>query len=65
MTRTLFVKVDDVAKELGISKAHAYKLIRSMNMELQKQGYITIAGRVSRKYFEERVYGSDLAQEVK
>lgn len=61
MTKTLFVKVDDVAKELGISKAHAYKLIRSMNGELQKQGYITIAGRVSRKYFEERVYGSDLA----
>jgi hypothetical protein len=61
MDKTLFVKVDDVANELGISKAHAYKLIRSMNCELKAKGYITIAGRVSRKYFEERVYGSDLA----
>ena len=27
--------------------------------ELKKQGYITISGRVSRKYFMEKVYGAE------
>lgn len=28
-----------------------------MNDELDKRGFLTIAGRVSRKYFEEKLYG--------
>jgi hypothetical protein len=55
--KNIFIKVDRVADELGVSKAYAYKLVRKMNDELKKQGYITIAGRVSKKYFEEKFYG--------
>lgn len=57
MARSVFIKADKVAEELGISKPHAYKLVKKMNEELKKDGYITIAGRVSRKYFEEKFYG--------
>ena len=32
--------------------------IRSMNEELARKGFITVAGKVSRTYFEERVYGA-------
>ncbi len=28
-----------------------------MNEELEEKGFITIAGRVSRKYYEEKFYG--------
>lgn len=28
-----------------------------MNDELNAKGYLTVAGRVSRKYYEERFYG--------
>jgi len=35
----------------------AYKLMRQINSELEKKGYIVIRGKVSRKYFEERIYG--------
>ena len=55
----LFMHVSEVAAELGISKSHAYKLVQKMNTEMQEMGYITIAGRINRKYFMEKTcYGS-------
>jgi DNA-binding transcriptional regulator GbsR (MarR family) len=52
-----FLKVDDVMQILGISQSAAYKIMRQMNDELLKKGYVIIRGKVSRKYFEERFYG--------
>lgn len=54
----MFMRVDEVAKELGVSKPYAYKLIRTMNEELKKTGCITIAGRIDRKFFYEKFYGT-------
>ncbi|MCX7773052.1 MAG: transcriptional regulator [Clostridia bacterium] len=54
--KSKFVRVDEVAKLLDISKSHAYKIIRQLNEELKKEGKITNAGRVSRRYLEERLY---------
>ena len=31
MASTMFMRVDEVAEELGVSVPYAYKLIRSMN----------------------------------
>ncbi len=52
------MRVEEVAQELGVSIPYAYKLIRSMNEELKKAGCITIAGRIDRKYFHEKFYGT-------
>ena len=52
-----FIRVDEVAKELDVSKP--YKLIRQLNEELKAKGFITIAGRVNRQYFNERLYGAE------
>ena len=52
-----FIKVEEVTAELGVSKSYAYKIVREMNNELKRKGFITIAGRVSKQYFEERLYG--------
>ena len=54
-----FIYVDEVAKELSISKSFAYKLIRQLNKELAAKGFITVAGRISRQYFNERLYGAE------
>lgn len=62
--RTLFMKVDEVMAELGVSKPLAYKLMRDLNSELSKKGFITISGRVSRQYFEEKVYGTSQKEAV-
>jgi transcriptional antiterminator len=51
----LFLTVDEVRQLLGVSKSYAYKVIRKMNSELRQQGYHTIAGRVSKTYFLEKV----------
>ena len=49
-----FMRVEEVAQELGISKSHAYKVIHQLNAELRGKGYLTIAGRVTRNFFMEK-----------
>ncbi len=54
-----FMRVEDVAEELSVSKSHAYKIMRMLNAELEQKGLITVTGRVSTKYFMERLcYGA-------
>lgn len=48
---------EEIAQMLGISTGHAYKIIRQLNSELKKQGYIVIAGKVPKAYFEKCWYG--------
>ena len=48
-----FMRVEEVAQELGISKSHAYKVIHKLNEELKEKGYLTISGRVNRNFFME------------
>ena len=52
------MRVNEVAEELGVSVPYAYKLIRKLNEELRKTGRITIAGRIDRKFFHEKFYGT-------
>ena len=48
----------DVAEELGVPKSYAYKIVQKLNAELKAMGYLTISGRVNRKYFLEKLcYG--------
>ena len=58
MAGEIFMRVEEVAEELGVSIPYAYKLIRSMNEELKEAGCITIAGRIDRKFFHEKFYGT-------
>ena len=58
MSEKSFMRVEEVAAELGVSKSFAYKIVQKLNAELQEKGYLTISGRVSRQYFEEKLcYG--------
>lgn len=47
MENTSFMRVDEVAKELGISKSYAYKIVQKLNAELAEKGYMVISGRVN------------------
>ncbi len=62
MANSILIDAAEVAQTLDVSKAYAYKVVRELNEELKNKGFITIAGKVSRKYFEEKFYG--LAREV-
>lgn len=59
MSTNSFIRADEVAKELGVSRSYAYKLIKQLNEEPRKKGYITVAGRVSRRYFNEKLYNGE------
>ncbi len=60
MTNNTFMRVDDVAAELGVSKSYAYKIVRQLNAELKEKGFLTVSGRVNKKYFMEKVcYGAN------
>ncbi len=49
-----FMRVEEVAQELGVSKSYAYKIVQKLNQELKEKGIPTISGRVNRKYFQEK-----------
>ncbi len=62
MNNKTFITTDDVAEILGVSKSYAYKIVRKLNAELAAKGYLTVAGRVNRKYFVEKAcYGEDVS----
>lgn len=52
-----FYTAKEVAEMLGVSSAKAYQIIKKLNMELSEKGYITIAGKIPRAYFDEKCYG--------
>ena len=52
-----FIGAKEVAEIMGVYETKAYQIIRQLNADLAAQGYITISGKVSRVFFEERCYG--------
>lgn len=53
-TKARYVTAEEIMEELGMSRAKAYQLIKQLNAELEEKGFITVRGKVSRKYFYER-----------
>ena len=58
MTNCLYFSALEVAEMLGISRAKAYKIVRTLNEELKAEGYITIAGKVPKQLFYDKCYGA-------
>ena len=50
-TNKIFITANELAEMLGVSVGHSYKIIRKLNQELEKQGFLVIAGKVPRRYF--------------
>jgi hypothetical protein len=53
--RDMFYFVDDVMQLLGFSRSKSYKIISQLNKELAEQGKMVFEGRVSKRYFTERL----------
>ena len=56
MEDSRFIRAAEVAADFGVSESMGYRIIKKLNSELKEKGYITVAGRVSRKYYNERAY---------
>lgn len=57
MKETYMMTADEVAYELGVSKGKAYKIIRDLNDELDKMGFIVISGKIPRAFWEKKFFG--------
>ena len=61
--QSIYITAPELAQVMGVSNGHAYKLIRELNTELKKQGYLTIAGKLPRAYLKKCLYGFSTAAE--
>lgn len=59
MTEKSFMTVEEVAAELRVSKSKVYQIVRELNAEMEKQGYLTAAGRVNATFFHKKVCYSE------
>lgn len=57
MEQKYMMDVNDVIKELGVSKSKAYQILRQLNQSLEAEGYQAIAGKIPRPYWETKFYG--------
>ena len=51
----------DVSAAMGVSSATAYKIIRKLNEELDKAGYVTVCGKAPTTYWNKKFFGSEAA----
>lgn len=56
---TIMMTASEVAEAMGVSKAYAYKVIQRLNNELQAKDYLTVAGKVNRKFFMRKINYQD------
>ena len=59
-TNKHFLNASDVSEYMDISIPMAYKIIHKLNDELKAQGFITVSGKINRRYFEQKVNGFTL-----
>lgn len=62
--RKQYVDANDVSVAFGVSKGKAYEIIRELNASLRAEGYITVAGRCPKRYFEEKYYGFEVEKDA-
>ncbi len=56
-TDKIYLDAKDISEMLGVSMGFGYKLIREMNAELRKDGYLVVAGKVPTAFFKKKWYG--------
>jgi len=50
-----FYNMKDISTIMGISETSAHRIIKRLNNELEEQGFIVVAGKIGREYFDARV----------
>ena len=64
MQNKLFLKAADICELLEVKQTSAYEIIGNLNKELEEQGYLTLRGKVPKKYFMKRFYGVEDTCEI-
>ncbi|KSV60234.1 hypothetical protein [Acetivibrio ethanolgignens] len=59
-----YVTASELAETLDISMGKSYKIIRQLNSELAREGFITVAGKCPRRYLEKKWYGYGVSEKA-
>lgn len=59
MENTRFYTAEDIQRILDVKRTKAYAIIKTLNAELEEKGYMTVKGKVSKKYFHQRFFDYD------
>ena len=57
MKTNYMMTVDDVMEELGVKRSKVYSILKQLNDELAKEGYVAVRGKIPRPYWETKFYG--------
>lgn len=57
MQGCLYYTASEVQELLGVSRGKAYQVVRDLNQELETKGFIVIAGKIPKQFFNEHYYG--------
>lgn len=57
MQGCLYYTASEVQELLGVSRGKAYQVVRDLNEELETKGFIVIAGKIPKQFFNEHYYG--------
>jgi hypothetical protein len=55
MSDKSFMRVQEVAEELEISISSAYKIVKELNEEMERLGYLTVKGRINTAFFRQKL----------
>lgn len=50
-----FYTIKDVSVILGVSESTAQRLIKQLNQENEKDGYLVIPGKIGKRFFESKI----------
>lgn len=54
-----YIDAAEISETLGVSLTKSYAIIRALNEELSSKGYLTVRGKTSRAFFNEKWYSGE------
>lgn len=56
MKSKYMLTAQDIAEQLGVSEGHAYKIVKKLNRELDANGFVIVAGKIPKAFWEKKFY---------
>lgn len=53
MTTRTYYTVSEIAEIVGCKTNTAYKIVAELNKQLKSKGYVTLQGKINKRYFHE------------
>lgn len=57
MDEKLYYEAKEIAQMVGVGRTKGYAIVKQLNRELEKEGFIVVKGKVPRDYFDARYFG--------